>query len=249
MNATRTQGILVTISKTQGSTPRNVGATLWVSLDETMGSIGGGQMEADAVRHARALLHAQTHDAHMDITLGPKIGQCCGVQVSLSFEPGEKPGREARNLAIFGAGHVGSQLGRLAGALGLNVQIFDNREEIEIENGIPYTHLAQPERQIARLAAASHIVILTHDHGLDFRLAEAALLREDLGFVGMIGSKSKAARFRLEFAALGERLAKLRSPIAKTSPNKHPASIALHVLGEILDFEYEQENALQGFSI
>lgn len=87
------QVCLVVISRVQGSTPREVGASLIVTADGFSGSIGGGMLEHDALFQANAVLKAdpeskpQGHRFWRDYPLGPSLGQCCGGFVSLMFEP------------------------------------------------------------------------------------------------------------------------------------------------------------------
>lgn len=230
------KGILIKITDTKGSTPRDKGAQLWVGETAVEGSIGGGRLEADAIHFARKMLTLGRNRAEQVITLGPEIGQCCGGVVELSFERASRPSRKNENLVIFGAGHVGAEIAHIARAMGFEVALYDNRAEIEIENPVEYHLVSQPETLVSDIPSGSHALILTHDHGLDFRLAERVLLRDDLGFLGMIGSKSKAAQFRSQFSALGNRLERLHSPIAKSSPDKRPKAIALAIMQEVYQF-------------
>ncbi len=236
--------IKVEVVSTKGSTPRNSGAVLWVSKNAVRGSIGGGQMEADAVAKARAMIASGKSREFQKVTLGTEIGQCCGGVVELSFTSAAPYQESALNLAIFGAGHVGAHLSVLAQAIGYQVRLIDSRVSIEIEYPQPHQFTPQPEAEIAGLSAESDVVILTHDHGLDFRLAERALLRDDLGLVGMIGSKSKSAQFRSQFRALGSRLDKLHSPIAKNSRDKRPKAIALDVLAALYAHSSSEKDSL-----
>lgn len=231
------KGILITIIGTEGSTPRNQGAWAWVSDRAIIGSIGGGRMEADAIARARDMLTSPSPPKDVTVLLGPSIGQCCGGKVLLRFEEAPPPQAHTADLVIFGAGHIGSKLAKMALAVPFAVSLIDNRSHIEMEDGADYEHHAQPETLIATLAPKSHVIVLTHDHGLDFRITEAALLRDDLGFIGMIGSSSKAAQFRSAFRALGPRLERLHAPIAKSGRDKRPASIALAVLSEIMQYQ------------
>jgi xanthine dehydrogenase accessory factor len=95
------QWILVTIVRTRGSTPRELGANMLVQIDAAYGTIGGGRLEFEAIKIARELLvsmrHKQvssdcvTRDTHadtcsQDFSLGARLGQCCGGQATLWFE-------------------------------------------------------------------------------------------------------------------------------------------------------------------
>ncbi len=82
------------------------------------------------------------------------------------------------------------------------------------------------------------IVIMTHDHGLDYRLAKAALERPPVAFVGLIGSATKKARFMSRLDKDGvpaERRARLTSPIGVAGvQGKEPDVIAIATLAQLL---------------
>ncbi len=225
----KAEAICVKVSSTKGSTPREVGAKLWVGHDFVYGSIGGGHMEFSAITIARKMLTEGQISETKEYVLGPNDGQCCGGVVKLKFACMEFSEPSSQLIAIFGAGHVGAYLARLARALDFEVRLFDDRPCIEIPHIEPYEAVVLPEREIENLPSSSKIVILTHDHGLDFLLAKTALMRGDFSFVGMIGSESKAARFRNHNKNLDFK--NFHSPIAKTNlSSKTPQAIALDII-------------------
>lgn len=75
----------IVIAAHQGSSPREVGASMLVWSTGQSGTIGGGALEHQATEHARNLLATKekslTHTA-----LGPKLNQCCGGAVTLFTE-------------------------------------------------------------------------------------------------------------------------------------------------------------------
>src|SRR5216684_571325 len=78
----------VTVVALRGSAPREPGASMLVDLDGTLGTIGGGRLEWQAIRAARELL-GNRHAAPVridDLILGPDLGQCCGGRVELWLE-------------------------------------------------------------------------------------------------------------------------------------------------------------------
>jgi len=80
--------VLVTVVKTQGSTPREAGAHLWVTPHAVHGTIGGGHLEWVAAQRAREMIATQNwHACYQRYALGPSLGQCCGGAVTLMFEP------------------------------------------------------------------------------------------------------------------------------------------------------------------
>lgn len=82
--------VLVSVARARGSTPREAGARMLVGEDGVRGTVGGGALEYDAVRVARAMLaQARAGDTRPRLEaypLGPRLGQCCGGHVTLHFE-------------------------------------------------------------------------------------------------------------------------------------------------------------------
>lgn len=80
--------IWLVVAAAQGSTPREVGASMAVTDCQSFGTIGGGHLELKAIEHARAMLGAETTVAtQRHYPLGPALGQCCGGAVSVLFAP------------------------------------------------------------------------------------------------------------------------------------------------------------------
>ena len=226
------KGVLVTVSKTRGSTPREAGAWMWVGQHAVTGTIGGGQLEYMAIDAARAGRLGVLH-----IPLGPEIGQCCGGHVTLTLTSGARPDPAPQpDLLIFGAGHTGRALARMALHLPVNVTLIDSRPDELAKSEVPTCLSALPEAEVARARPGSSYVIVTHDHALDFLIAAAALQRVDATYVGMIGSATKRTRFeiwcRAHAPAVDPR--RLICPIGQGAPDKRPAVIAAFTATEIL---------------
>ena len=99
----------------------------------------------------------------------------------------------------------------------------------------------------AREAAdGAAILILTHDHGLDYRLTAAAL-RSPARFIGLIGSQTKRARFLSRLARDGvsaEARGRLTCPIGLPGvTGKEPDVIAVALLAQVL--QLPQQAAVQ----
>ncbi|SIQ28810.1 molybdenum cofactor sulfurylase [Rhizobium sp. RU20A] len=250
--ATHTALVHVTIAVAKGSTPREAGAFMLVSKTATFGTIGGGQLEFMAIDHARRMLSGEILADRLDIPLGPEIGQCCGGRTELAFTDCDSALRETLVMQeseeravcpqawLFGAGHVGKALAAALAPLPLSVMVVETRPE-ELKDLPPGTTAIAtplPEAEIDRAAPGAAIVILTHDHALDFMIATRALSRTDLAYVGMIGSKSKRATFAHAFTAEGGDPAafqRLTLPIGGTVVrDKRPAVIAALTAAEIL---------------
>lgn len=79
--------VLVTVAGVRGSTPREPGARMIVTANETIGTIGGGQLEYQCTRVAVGLLDGDEMPALRKFPLGAALGQCCGGVVDVLFEP------------------------------------------------------------------------------------------------------------------------------------------------------------------
>jgi len=78
--------VLVTVAGVRGSAPREIGAKMIVTANETIGTIGGGQLEYQCTRVAVGLLK-ETQLLLRSFPLGSSMGQCCGGVVEILFEP------------------------------------------------------------------------------------------------------------------------------------------------------------------
>jgi xanthine dehydrogenase accessory factor len=151
-------------------------------------------------------------------------------------------------LQIHGAGHVGQALLQVLHGVPCSLTWVDSREAAW-PDPLPSHPLTQlktvcsesPEDVIHQAAADSYVLIATHRHDVDERIAQEALKREDLAWVGMIGSKTKRARILSRLAQRGlaaSALQRLVSPIGLSNiegfGSKTPAVIALSVAAQIL---------------
>ncbi|MCQ0970828.1 xanthine dehydrogenase accessory protein XdhC [Paracoccus sp. TK19116] len=236
--------IRVRVISARGSTPREAGAEMMVGAGHVTGTIGGGQLEYMAIDRARQMLASGEAKAQMDVPLGPENGQCCGGRVLLQLDREAATPVAHPDLLIFGAGHVGRALAQIAQPLPVNTMLIDQRAE-ELALAVPgiTTRLTPlPEAQIRAARPGSAIVILTHDHALDFLLAAEALARPDLSYVGMIGSATKRAQFTRFAASHGIDPARLICPIgANATGDKRPAIIAAFTATEVIGALISQE--------
>ncbi len=246
--------VIVTVMGARGSTPRDSGTKMVVEGERFFGTIGGGELEHRALRRARELLaNGQDAQALENYPLGEKLGQCCGGSASLLFEV-FRPQRP--EVFLFGAGHVGRALAPLLATLPLRLTWVDERRD-EMPAVVPDGVVAERERDAVRVLrdapAGSFFVIMTHQHPLDYALTEAALLRDDAAFVGVIGSESKARRFRMRLAHRGleaAQIASLQCPIGMPGvEGKAPAEIAVAVTAQVINCYQERRepgSPLQG---
>ncbi|HIC65370.1 MAG: xanthine dehydrogenase accessory protein XdhC [Paracoccus sp. (in: a-proteobacteria)] len=229
--------IRVRVIATSGSTPRDAGAEMIVEPHRVTGTIGGGQLEYMAIDRARQMIARSEESARMEVPLGPEIGQCCGGRVTLCLDREPSALEDHPDALIFGAGHVGRALALALQPLPVNVTLIDQRapELAQAAPGIETRMSPLPEALIRAARPGSAVVILTHDHALDFLLAAEALSRDDLCYVGMIGSATKRARFSGFARKQGLDPAPLVCPIgAGLTRDKRPSVIAATTAAELI---------------
>lgn len=93
-----------------------------------------------------------------------------------------------------------------------------------------------PADAVAHAPADAIHIVLTYSHALDLEICHRVLLQHH-GHLGLIGSATKAARFRTRLAALGHTpatIARLDCPIGDRTLGKEPAAIAIGLATELL---------------
>lgn len=243
--------VRVRVAKVLGSAPREEGAEMFVTEADAFGTIGGGQLEYMAIDEARALLARNEAAGAMDVPLGPAIGQCCGGRVGLALTrigpaalaDALAAARAALDRAppvlVFGAGHVGRALVRALLPLPVNPVLIDSRPaELARAGTVPVRLTPLPEAEVRAAPPGSAYVIVTHDHALDFLIADEALARGDAAYVGMIGSASKAATYARRARTVpgwaGD-LSALACPMAPGAKHdKRPEVIAAFIAAEVM---------------
>lgn len=146
----------------------------------------------------------------------------------------------ARHLWIWGAGHVGRALVQVMAPIPdiaiTWVDTAPNRFPPDIPDVVTTVPAARPAELVHHAPADAEHLILTYSHALDLDLCHR-LLNHDFAFAGLIGSKTKWARFRSRLAALGhapERIADITCPIGDPTLGKHPQAIAVGVATSLL---------------
>ena len=250
----REDGVLVTVETTQGSVPREAGAWMLVFSTRVDGTIGGGHLEFQAIAEARQRLAGAVGEPVRQFALGPSLGQCCGGVVRLRFErvgAADVPALNTRlaphlaPLALFGGGHVGKALVNALTPLPFAVTWIDSRDEIfpeQVPPNVICEHSDPVHAAVPELAAGSRVLIMSFSHAEDLDVVAACLRRlrerDDLPYVGLIGSKTKWATFRhrLEERGFAEgELARVTCPIGLPGiTGKEPEVIAASVAAQIL---------------
>ena len=256
LGAAKTPCVVVMVTEVRGSAPRDPGTRMIVDAEGlAWGTIGGGNLEHQAIAHSQELLRAgRPLSESSEIVLGEDAGQCCGGVVTLFFETLHW---SRRTVAVFGAGHVGQALARLAPWMEAEVQLIDARRADELQPPLepeaqrPFRLLTTnaPEAEIADLPPGTLVLIMTHDHALDYAVLLEACKRGDFPFLGLIGSDRKWSRFAKRLAADGvptERIEAVHCPIGVSRASKRPDAIALSTATQLVDVFEALEAAAAG---
>ncbi|MBT8087480.1 MAG: xanthine dehydrogenase accessory protein XdhC [Gammaproteobacteria bacterium] len=320
--------VLVTVAGIRGSAPREVGAKMVVTAKETIGTIGGGQLEYQCTHIAVSMLDADSLSLR-SFPLGAAMGQCCGGVVEILFEPmsrgmpawlrdlkalhgqreaavlvtrvsgsapakfvvtsddvfgldadadpadmverarellekGGKAQRDAQefyepavapdlNIAVFGAGHVGTAVVAALSSLDCNIRWVDSRRAIfrQVPPNVRAIESDNPSLEVAAMPAASFYLVMTHSHALDFDICNRILRRGDARYCGLIGSKSKRRRFEKRYREQGmpqQQIDALVCPIGLTGiSGKKPAEIAVAAAAEILTVQERAARAVPAY--
>lgn len=150
-------------------------------------------------------------------------------------------GDDRRPFVLFGAGHVGRALVLALAPLPFAVTWVDPRPDAfpsHVPGNVTLRQLTEPAVALAAMPAGSFVAIMSHSHPLDLALTHAALSDDRFAYVGLIGSKSKRARFEKRLAEAGvapARIAELTCPIGVGGiRSKEPAVIAAATATELL---------------
>ncbi|WP_447895873.1 xanthine dehydrogenase accessory protein XdhC [Vreelandella sp. GE22] len=248
--------VLATQVTAMGSTPREPGARMVITLEGVVDTLGGGTFEWQTIEAARRYLRDGETGFHLEaFSLGGRSGQCCGgfVNIMLEVFAGAKT-----HLAVFGAGHIGRHIIELTHPLPWQRYWFDSRPDtLSRDTDTPrlnQTLLDDPVHAIQALPPHCHAIVATHSHDEDYALIEALIEQEDVASIGLIGSESKWASFKGRLERAGHSTAQIervRSPIGVFNGaklyNKAPYAIALSAVTELLWLtDCEQPTSIRG---
>ena len=275
----------VCVSDAKGSVPRERGAMMIVTGQQTLGTIGGGHLELKSIEVAREMLAANAESAtRRHFPLGPALGQCCGGAVDVVLLPVRESDRaellqlqmieqhggrfvvermldtgaqlvlpldfEPWPIWVFGAGHVGHAIVQVLATLPCQVRWIDGRDAVFPQHLPPNVRVVEtddPASKVRAIPANADVLVLTHSHALDLDICLELIKRDDLAYIGLIGSETKAATFRKRFEQrgyAGSDLARINCPIGQPKlstqlstelSNKHPGVIAVGVAADLIE--------------
>ncbi|NKB76731.1 MAG: xanthine dehydrogenase accessory protein XdhC [Gammaproteobacteria bacterium] len=244
--------VIVTILSVEGSAPRDAQTKMIVDNTTIHDTIGGGNLEYQAITKSRELLLLDQSVLHREtFSLGKDLTQCCGGKVELLFEV--FPVCDF-TVVVLGAGHVGKALVAILSELNCRVHWVDSRPSQFPQDSEFWAHntnvqkiiMEYPDKTIESCPANSYYLIVTHSHETDFEFCEAILSRHDSVFCGLIGSKSKAAKFRNRLSRkkfTQEEINQLTSPVGLADiPGKAPMAVAVSISAQLLQLNHQRRN-------
>ena len=257
--------VFVTIIHSSGSTPRGVGASMIVTKDgRVFGTVGGGAIEHRCEMKALEVLgtksscteHYLLHENEIQ-----DLGMICGGEVSASFDyvergddtvikvlaQREKQYKKVGIVYIFGGGHISQALVPVLASVDFECVVLEDREEfcnLELFPGASQAILIDNSKvdDYVTLNKDDYAVIVTRGHKDDQKI-QAQVLKSPVGYIGVIGSKRKAAKVLdnlREMGFSGEDLSRVISPIGLDIGGETPAEIAISIAAQLISVRAER---------
>ncbi|RCK77971.1 MAG: Xanthine and CO dehydrogenases maturation factor, XdhC/CoxF family [Candidatus Ozemobacter sibiricus] len=234
--------VLALVVETDGSSPGKVGQKMLIYHDgSTEGTVGGGVNEERVRQAAVELFHTGGSKVLTFAMDNPIDGTepVCGGTMKVYLELlVDRP-----RLVIFGGGHIGRVLAKLASIAHFRVTLVDQRPEFADPKILPEVDqvvCAPYEASVdtVGLDARTSVVIVTPGHSHDLQVLRR-VVPSPAPYVGMIGSARKVEEMKKTLLAEGadpERLAALFAPIGINLGGQTPEEIAVAILAQIIAF-------------
>ncbi len=229
--------VIATLVEVSGSSPRNVGAKMVIFPGGTIeGTIGGGALEKKVVEDALVSLKKRVPASVVYDLTDDGIGMKCGGRLRVYFEPVTP----SRRFVIFGGGHVGQAVAKLAAGAGFAVELVDDRKSEKNPSPVPGgITLIQTDASYAEgyepPGRQDMAIVLTRNHRLDTDLAGRFAGR--CAYLGVMGSKTKWGFIKKTLIGRGlseEVLAGVRCPIGLEIGADTPEEIAVSIVAEAI---------------
>ncbi len=235
---------LATIIQCTGSSPQKEGAKMLIRGDgSTLGTLGGGCVEADVIQAALTAIRdgsPQTIPFQLTEKHG---GLVCGGKILVYIEPiAPEP-----HILILGAGHVGKSLSTLAKFAGYRVTVVDDRQEYANKENLPDAHdiVVEDFRNVfsrVPVDGNSWIVIATRGHNNDLEALKGAL-KTEAQYIGLLGSKRKKALLFENLQKEGfsrKDIGRVITPVGLPIGSTGPEEIAISIMAQIIQIKRER---------
>ncbi len=232
---------LATIVNVRGSIPSVVAAKMLVREDGSiLGTVGGGCVESDVRKGAMDVMRDEkpkTFNFNLDQRPDDDTGLVCGGSLQVFIEPVIPSPR----LYIFGGGHIGQNVHKIATLAGFETIVCDDRELYANHERFPdarETHAGEMDEIMSGLepSDSSYIVIVTRGHRNDMQVLRWAL-DTPAHYIGMIGSGRKVLAVYEQLEAQGvaaESLKRVFAPIGLEIGAVTPEEIAIAIVAELI---------------
>ncbi len=234
---------LATIVQIRGSVPSFQTAKMLVREDgSTLGSVGGGCVEAEVWAAAQeAIKEEKSRVMNFDLTDESMTdsGLICGGKLEIFVEPV----LPVPTLVIFGAGHISTQLSKIATVAGFKSWIVDDRPIYANETRFPeaeniFSESFEEAFSEIKPDQNTYLVIVTRGHQDDENVLRWAIQTE-ARYIGMIGSKRKIRTIARKLESEGateQELERVHMPIGLDIGAVVPEEIAVAIVAEMIHF-------------
>lgn len=228
---------IATVVCVEGSCPRDAGAKMVILPDGAAnGTLGGGKLESEVAKDALESLRTRRAALKRYNLSEEDLGMKCGGVAEVYIEPVVPRSR----LVIFGGGHVGKAIAKVALAAGLTPEVVDDREEhLRPEDYPTGAILIRTDDSFAEgfepPGPADCVLVVTREAATDASLA--GRYSGLCAYTGVMGSKTKLGFIRKTLKTRGvadEALDRIRCPMGLDIGADTPEEIALSVLAEIV---------------
>jgi xanthine dehydrogenase accessory factor len=229
---------IATIVECRGSSPQKQGAKMLVRDDgSSMGTLGGGCLEADVVQGAlMSMKNGEPMTMPFELT-EREGGLVCGGTVLVYIEPVLPD----PHLVILGAGHVGKTLAKLARFTGFRVTVVDDRKEFANAENVPDASelmITDFERSFEGIpvGTGTFVVVATRGHNHDLDAVKAAL-RTNASYVGLLGSRRKKALLNKALEESGfsrDDINRVIIPVGMEIGSVTPEEISVSIMAQII---------------
>lgn len=206
----------------------------------SLGSVGGGCVEAEVWSKALEVIssgQAKLVSYTMTAEDAENDGLICGGTVEIFIEPILSDPQ----IIIMGAGHLGKAIARLAGPLGFEVVVMDDRESFASRQHFPDADQIIVDSfdsglKHVKIRKDSFILVVTRGHSHD-QLATESAIQTEARYVGMVGSRRKIkiiVEALLKKGISPAAFRRLYAPIGLDIGSETPEEIAISVLAELI---------------
>ncbi len=239
--------VLCTVIDVKGSSPAKAGQKMIVYRDGSfVGTIGGGINEARTIGKCMdmfAMGGTQIIDYDLSSSNAEDKEPICGgeFKVLLEFQS------NAPRLCIFGAGHIGERLAKVAALTGFSVTISDERPDFADTKKFPSSvtvicdSYAEAVKK-ARINEDTFVVVCTPGHVNDAQAVENVLPYKPQ-YLGLVGSGKKRQQFMTNLKEKGfdpVQCEDIFMPIGMSFGSTTPEEIVIEIMAQIIAFRNGQ---------